>query len=394
MTKSWADRIHAQPMFEILDNARRMESLGVDVKHLEIGDTEGFDNRVLREHVVARARSERFGYSPSGGEPRLREIVADILARELGRGVDRDEIAIAPANFLILQAMAAVTHTQSQILIPDPGFPTYRLATDFLGLDAKSYDTVHMHLSLDRDSHREWTEDDCPSMVVINNPNNPLGHGAPWMHYQGLVEAARRTRSWLLFDETYANLCYDQSMGDAPGVDEDRCIRIYSVSKEHAVPGLRMGYALAPMDVIDTINRFTSLTVSCLPSFLQLAVADYLESDQSKAFVIELRENMIDRFRYLEECFDANGLSSSLIIRPNAGFYAMIRTPGEVTAAETMLVADGIATCPGAGFGLNSTESVRISLAGRLDAVREGIDRLADVLARQPYSNFREESRS
>ena len=104
MVNSWAKRIQAQPMFEVLDLVRGMESLGVDVTHLEIGDTEGFDNVILREYLVARAKSVRLGYSPSGGEPRLREVVADMLAKKIGGNVAIDEIAIAPANFLILRA--------------------------------------------------------------------------------------------------------------------------------------------------------------------------------------------------------------------------------------------------------------------------------------------------
>ena len=390
MTKAWADRIHSQPMFDILSMVREMESFGNDVKHLEIGDTEGFENLALREHLVARAKSERLGYCPSGGEPRLREVVAEMLTQDLGRSVEADQIAIAPANFLILQAMAAISQPQSGILLPDPGFPTYQLAAEFLNLDVSTYNTIQHHLGSEDLETTAFAEGYQPTMVVISNPNNPLGHGAPWSRYDQLLKDAQQVESWLLFDETYVNLCYDQSMGDPPEVNEERCIRIYSVSKEHAVPGLRIGYCLGPRDVIDVINRFTSLTVSCLPSFIQLAVADYLESDHSKSFVRELHEEMKKRFLILEERLEANGLDSSLVIRPNAGFYAMIRTPGSRVSAEEMLKMDGVATCSGAGFGSNSAESIRVSLAGRLEAVVEGIDRLAGALAARPQLTSRD----
>jgi len=389
MTKSWANRIHAQPMFEALDLVRGMESLGVDVTHLEIGDTDGFDNVILREYLVARAKSVRLGYSPSGGEPRLREVVADMLAKKIGGNVAIDEIAIAPANFLILQAMAAISRPRCEILLPDPGFPTYRLAAEFLDLEIRCYDTIRKHLGLEGNDNKGLPKHYSPDAIVISNPNNPLGHGAPWRHYQDLIEEAERTGSWIIFDETYINLCYDESMGLPIEADRERCIRIFSVSKEHAAPGLRIGYCLAPRDIVETINRFTSLTVSCFPSFVQLAVADYLESDLSRRFVIELRESMKERFVYLEECFEAKGLGSSLVVQPNAGFYAMIRTPGQIDVSERILETHGIATCPGVGFGINSAESMRVSLAGRLDEVRTGIERLADVLADPPYAKPR-----
>ncbi|MAQ55226.1 MAG: hypothetical protein CL719_10280 [Chloroflexi bacterium] len=390
MTKAWADRIHSQPMFDILSMAHEMDLSGNDVKHLEIGDTEGFENFALREHLVARAKSERLGYCPSGGEPRLREVVAEMLTNDLGRSVEADQIAIAPANFLILQAMAAISKPQSGILLPDPGFPTYRLAAEFLNLDVSTYNTIQKHLGSEDLETTAFAEGYQPAMVVMSNPNNPLGHGAPWSRYEKLLKDAQQGESWLLFDETYVKLCYDQSMGDPPAVDEERCIRIYSVSKEHAVPGLRMGYCLGPREVIDVINRFTSLTVSCVPSFIQLAVADYLESDRSKSFVREVHEEMKKRFRMLEERLEANGLDSSLVIRPNAGFYAMIRTPGSRESAEEMLKMDGVATCPGSGFGSNSAESIRVSLAGSLEAVLEGIDRLAGALAGRPHLTSRD----
>lgn len=376
-------------MFEVLDLVRGMESLGVDVTHLEIGDTEGFDNVILREYLVARAKSTWLGYSPSGGEPRLREVVADMLSKDIGDNVEIDEIAIAPANFLILQSMAAISRPGCKILLPDPGFPTYRLAAEFLDLEIRCYDTIRKHLGLEEDGHRGLPKDYSPDATVISNPNNPLGHGASWRHYQDLIKEAEETGSWVIFDETYVNLCYDESLAVPIEVDRERCIRIFSVSKEHAVPGLRIGYCLAPRDVVQSINRFTSLTVSCFPSFIQLAVADYLESDLSRSFVKELRESMMERFVYLEECFEAKGLSSSLVVQPNAGFYAMIRTPGQIDVAERILETDGIATCPGVGFGINSAESIRVSLAGRLDEVRTGIERLADVLANPQYAKSR-----
>jgi aspartate/methionine/tyrosine aminotransferase len=368
-------------MFDILGLVGQMERQGADVTHLEIGDTEGFDNTVLREFVVARARSERFGYSPSGGEPRLREVVAAILEEELGRTLEVERIAIAPANFLISQALASVTYPGSKVLLPDPGFPTYRLSAEFLDLDARYYNTISKHLGLDGNDHQDWVESEPPVVVIINNPNNPLGHGAPWDHYRDLIDTARRAGSWLLFDETYKNLCYDENMGQPPDVDDERCIRIYTMSKEHAVPGLRIGYCVAAPAVVDVINRFTSLTVSCLPSFVQLAVADYLESPMAKSYVSELRYSMTDRLAYLRDAFETAGLSSSLVIQPNAGFYAMIKTSNERTAAEALLHEDGVATCPGSGFGSNCTESIRVSLAGKSDEVREGIDRLVRVLA-------------
>lgn len=389
MTKSWANRIHAQPMFEALDLVRGMESLGVDVTHLEIGDTDGFDNVILREYLVARAKSVRLGYSPSGGEPRLREVVADMLAKKIGDNVAIDEIAIAPANFLILQAMAAISRPGCEILLPDPGFPTYRLAAEFLDLEIRCYDTIRKHLGLEGNDQKGLPKHYCPDSIVISNPNNPLGHGAPWRHYQDLIGQAEKAGSWIIFDETYINLCYDESMGLPIEVDREQCIRIFSVSKEHAAPGLRIGYCLAPRDIVETINRFTSLTVSCFPSFVQLAVADYLESDLSRRFVKELRESMKERFVYLEECFEAKGLGSSLVVQPNAGFYAMIRTPGQIDVSERILETHGIATCPGVGFGINSAESIRVSLAGRVDEVRTGIERLADVLADPPYAKSR-----
>ena len=394
MVNSWAKRIQAQPMFEVLDLVRGMESLGVDVTHLEIGDTEGFDNVILREHLVARARSTRLGYSPSGGEPRLREVVADMLAKDIGDSIEVDQIAIAPANFLILQAMAAISRPGCGILIPDPGFPTYRLAAEFLELDIRCYDTISKHLGLEIDDVGSLQNDDRPDAIVINNPNNPLGHGAPWRHYQDLIKEAERAGSWLIFDETYINLCYDESMGPSIEVDSNQSIRIFSASKEHAVPGLRIGYCLAPAHIVETINRFTSLTVSCYPSFVQLAVADYLESDLARRFLEEIRESMTERLLYLEECFEAKGLGSLLMVRPNAGFYAMIRTPGQVDVSERILETDGLATCPGAGFGINSAESIRVSLAGRVDEVRMGVERLADVLANPQYAKFRESSGS
>jgi aspartate/methionine/tyrosine aminotransferase len=80
-----------------------------------------------------------------------------------------------------------------------------------------------------------------------------------------------------------------------PDID---AIRIRTFSKEYCAPGLRIGYSLASNNISQKISDFISLTISCAPKFIQLAVAEYLESSESSDFNIKIKQILILRYKY------------------------------------------------------------------------------------------------
>jgi len=279
------------------------------------------------------------------------------------------DISIAPANFLIMAALAAVTSPGDTVLIPDPGFPTYKLACDFLGLRTLSYSLYPNNSNvfpsinyLDNDIKNQ------PKVIIINNPSNPLGIAYDGVQILSAVKSLIDNGVQMILDETYINLVYDSTLALIPSVD---AIRIRTFSKEHCAPGLRIGYALANQKYSKTIADFISLTISCAPKFIQIAVANYLSTDESSIF----RESVVTEMKRRHELLLNLMPNDAMLVKPNSAFYTMIET-GNGEDSFNFFLERSVATCPGSKFGSAASTALRISIAGNSDNLTRDFEML------------------
>lgn len=354
-------------MFDVLEKANQREKNGHYVARMEIGDTPGFYNEAIHDKI-AKFSSSPFRYSPSQGEPRLIEKVIETQWPQ----ASFENIVIGPANFLITAALASKTSSGDLVLLPNPGFPSYKLSADFLGLRIVYYPVGYNHHSGFPDISEfvsQMTEK--PKVVIVNNPSNPLGVAFSGAEIRLGLSDITATGISVIIDETYINLIYDRTDAYIPDVD---AIRIRSFSKEYCAPGLRVGYAYGDFAAIKCMADLISLTVSCIPQFIQFALAEYLGSPSAEVFTRELRIEMKSRFEKLNLILPPVSLFSS----PNAAFYAMVNIGsrgGE--AAFLSLMENNVSTCPGTRFGTESRNTVRVSLAG----AAENFDRDMELLS-------------
>ncbi len=365
--KSWSERIRPQPMFDVLSMANDRESQGHYVARMEIGDTPGFRNEFIHDLISKHARSP-LRYSPSRGEGLLISRIVETQWPES----DENQIAVGPANFLITAAIASKTSPGDVILLPDPGFPTYKLAADFLGLKIIYYpvysdefpDLTKFVLQLKIN----------PKVVVINNPSNPLGLAFSGKEISDSLRNFPDFGIEIILDETYINLIYDNTdavIRDLPAT------RIRSFSKEFCAPGMRVGYVCSDYKSVETISNFMSLSISCIPKFIQTAVADFLGSKESTEFRNNVIATMKKRFEALNDLFGNDYID----VVPNSAFYALINT-GDLSGDDVfrLLLDRNVATCPGSKFGQNSINTIRISLAGNSDFFENDLNMLSSGL--------------
>jgi aspartate/methionine/tyrosine aminotransferase len=359
-------------MFDVLEKANQREAAGHYVARMEIGDTPGFYNRAIHEKV-AKFASSPFRYSPSRGEPRL---IEKVIATQWPHA-SHENIVIGPANFLITAALASKTSSGDIVLLPDPGFPSYKLSADFLGLNVIYY-PVGNNIDNGFPDIRQFISkmDYPPKVIVINNPSNPLGLAFSGKEIETSLSDISALGTSVIFDETYINLIYDGTDAFTPSID---AIRIRSFSKEHCAPGLRVGYAYGDAESTKCMADLISLSVSCIPQFIQFAISEYLGSALAYEFTNELNLEMKSRFHRLSLVLPTGSLNSS----PNAAFYAMINVGergGE--SAFLNLMESNVSTCPGTRFGYESRNTVRVSLAGAAEHFDKDLEMLSIGLAR------------
>lgn len=365
----WRDRIEAQPMFDVLSMANKRAELGNYVARMEIGDTPGFRNSHIHD-LISKYSETEYRYSPSQGERILRESVIT----SQWPNCSPDNIVVGPANFLITAALASCTSPNDIVLLPDPGFPTYRLSANFLGLQIIYY-------PINIKGEREFPDLDNfvkdlhvrPKAIVLNNPSNPLGIAFSGDAIKFSLRNFPSLGISVILDETYVNLVYDKI---SPLVDEIPATRIRTLSKEHCAPGLRVGYALSDKDKVETMSNLMSLSISCIPQFIQFAVAEYLQTSESRNFVSGVRSEMKRRFRFISQALPSELLTTA----PNSAFYALLDV-GDGDAAFEFLLDRNVSTCPGIKFGKSSKGFVRISLAGAAETYSRDIQMLIDAIA-------------
>lgn len=368
---SWRDRISPQPMFDVLSMARERERLGHYVARMEIGDTPGFRNDFVHE-LVTKHSSSPYRYSPSRGEG---DLIDKVIETQWPNS-SSENIVIGPANFLITAALASKTSPGDTVLLPDPGFASYKLASDFLGLRIVYYPVCRDGQPIFPDLG-EFVQrlEQRPTAVIINNPSNPLGVAVMDNVVEASVENLPDLGTHIIFDETYVNLVYDETPTFISGLP---AIHLRSFSKEHCAPGLRIGYAMADKEAALSMADLISLSISCVPQFIQYAVADYLGSPESVFFTKQLRAEMGRRLKYAAGAIPSGLLKS----HPNAAFYSLIdagKRGGD--AAFSYLLGQNVSTCPGSKFGKNSINSLRVSLAGSSETFEHDIEMLSSALA-------------
>lgn len=362
--KPWGNYIEAQPMFDILEAANSRSKLSGYVARMEIGDTPGFKNLAVHKLISEHAGNE-FRYAPSKGDP---DLISTLFSTQWPKYSNLSyDIAVAPANFLITASLASVTSQGDTVLLPNPGFPTYRLAANFLRLKIIYYSPSDFSPNASMKSQKNLlSKIRKAKAIVINNPSNPIGINYEGRIFSEVLDKSKKIS--VLLDETYVNLVYDNSI---PFIESDNCIRIRSFSKEHCAPGLRIGYVLADIKTIKIVSDFISLSISCAPKFIQQAINEYLKSNESIEFVERLKISMKLRVNHLTQSISPEFLP----IIPNSAFYAFLKVSDDEKAFKFLLEND-IATCPGTRFGSNGFGYLRVSLAGLESSFFEDVTKL------------------
>ncbi|HEV3510602.1 MAG TPA: aminotransferase class I/II-fold pyridoxal phosphate-dependent enzyme, partial [Candidatus Sulfotelmatobacter sp.] len=267
------------------------------------------------------------------------------------------------------------------VLYPDPGFPGYPSIT--LGLGA-----VPVPFTLSMGNRLQPDIDEIAAkitprtrMLLTNSPGNPTGTVYTDAVQRRLAELAVKHDLWVLSDEIYARIIYSGeylSMLRYPGMHE-RTLIIDGFSKSFAMTGWRLGYAVAPPEVVPALNMMIVNTFTCVAEFTQYAAIDALRDREGNT------DRMVGEFARRRDQFarDLNRVPGFRIVPPEGAFYAWVDITGSGMAAEelcrVLLEEAGVAAIPGAAFGPAGKDFIRFSFASSMGTLREAVDRIQKV---------------
>lgn len=368
----------------VFARAQELESQGRSIIHLELGEPDFHPGPSVIESA-SRALSEgKDRYCAVVGVPALREEIAAYLQRTRSISVSAANIVIAPGCKLSLfLAMMALLEPGDEVLYPDPGFPGYSSIT--LGLGA-----IPVPFELAARNHFQPDVREIASritartrMILTNSPGNPTGTVYTDEVQRGMAELAVKHDLWVLSDEIYARIIYGGeylSMLRYPGMEE-RTLIIDGFSKSFAMTGWRLGYTVAPPEVVPALAMLAVNTYTCVAEFTQYAAIDALRDRDGTT------PRMVGEFTRRREQFvrELNRVPGFRCEPPEGAFYAWVDITGTGMSAEEIchiLLEDaGVAAIPGAAFGPAGKEFVRFSFASSMATLREAVERIVKVSA-------------
>lgn len=369
---------------------RKMFNLAAQVPeavNLSVGQPD-FDTP---EHIVEAAKRAldegETRYTPGLGIPPLREAIARKVWRENKIETDpaKEIMVTVGAMEGIILSLLAIVDPGDEVIIGDPTYTNYEGQIRLVNGQPVRVPALESNdFKMDPDDIEKAITKKT-KLLIINSPANPTGAVLPRSDLEAIAEIAKRHDLFVLSDEAYERLVYDEvehiSIARLPHMKE-RTISVFTFSKTYAMTGWRMGYVVGPERVIDQMHKMQEDLASCIPGFTQRAGIVALDGPQD--CVDEMVAEYDRRRGFIAQAL--NEIDGVTCLKPKGAFYAFpnISSLGSTSeeVAVFLLNESKVICVPGTAFGPGGEGYLRISYAASLEDLEEGVRRIKEGLGR------------
>ena len=366
-----------------LKEVAKMNAEGKDVISLGIGSPDMPPSEETINVLCEQAkRADVHGYQPTVGIPELRKAMADWYKRWYNVELDAStEIQpLIGSKEGILHVTLAFVNPGDQVLVPNPGYPTYTSLNKILGSEIINYNLREDNGWQPDFEELEKMDLSRVKIMWTNYPNMPTGANATMELYEKLVAFARRHNIVIVNDNPYSLILNKKPLSilNVPGAKEC-CIEFNSMSKSHNMPGWRVGMLATNAQFVQWILKIKSNIDSGTFRPMQLAAAQAYSN--STTWHQEANFNVYSRRRQLAEeimrtlgcTFDTN----------QVGMFLWGRIPDSYNDVEELtervLHEARVFITPGFIFGSNGKRYIRISLCAKEEKLAEALKRIKEL---------------
>ncbi|HOO94977.1 MAG TPA: aminotransferase class I/II-fold pyridoxal phosphate-dependent enzyme [Proteiniphilum sp.] len=365
-----------------LAEVARMNAEGKNVISLAVGAPDRMPSQETIEMLCDSARQpDVHAYQPYTGIPELRKAYANWYERFYG-------VTLTPAEILpligskegILHVSMTFLNFGDAVLVPNPGYPTYRSVSQLLRAEVMEYDLLE---------EKGWEPDfealekrdlSRVKLMWVNYPNMPTGANASVELFEKLVAFGKKHQIVICHDNPYSFILNDHPMSilSVPGAKEI-CIELNSLSKSHNMSGWRMGMLASNAQFVQWVLKAKSNIDSGQFKPMQLAtVAALSNSDEWHAGMNRIyreRRDWAEKIMQLLGCsFDPR----------QVGLFVWGKLPAEVSGSEKLvndlLEKARVFLTPGFIFGSNGERFIRISLGASVEKLQEAYRRIEEYM--------------
>ncbi|NMB94201.1 MAG: pyridoxal phosphate-dependent aminotransferase [Flexilinea flocculi] len=317
-------------------------------------------------------------YTPNAGVLSLRQEIAKYETR-LNPDPESQIIVTCGATEAIQMALFTIVNPGDEVIVVTPAWPNYFGQIGMCGAILKEVPArEENHFVPDIDDIKKAITSKTKA-IILNSPSNPTGAVIDADTMKQLADLFRSHDIFIIADEVYNRLVYDQeqycSITSFEGL-EDKIIYINSFSKMFAMTGWRLGYAVSKPDIIRNMTKLHENGASCLPAPSQIAAATALRFHQDE---IEKMRSIYERRRNII-CGLINQIDGVSCKTPKGAFYVFANITKTGMRSEdfcmSLLKKTGVVTVPGSGFGESGEGFVRFTYATSEENIQEGLKRI------------------
>jgi len=382
-TSSRIDGIQPFHVMALLARAKELEAAGKDIVHMEIGEPDfPTPGPIVAAGIKAISQGD-VHYTPALGLPLLREAIATFYKTRYDVTVAANRVVITPgASGALMLALGVIMQEGDEVLLADPGYPCNKNFVRFLSgkvrsipVDASS--DYQLTLKLLKEN---WS--DKTTAVMVTSPSNPTGTLLEKSELKQMAAFIKKQGGYLIVDEIYHGLVYEGEVDTALSID-DNIIVINSFSKYFNMTGWRVGWVVAPEELVADMDKLAQNIFLAAPTPAQHAALAAF-NPETTSILESHKEEFKQRRDFLLPKLKELGFK--IEVEPQGAFYIYANcekfTNDSYKFTYDLLENIGVAITPGKDFGENKANHfVRFAYTTSIEKLEEAIKRLKTYLA-------------
>jgi aspartate aminotransferase len=358
----------------ISDKAKKMQREGIDVISLSIGEPDFDTPRHIKDACVDALNRGETHYAPSNGIPELLSAISEKITRENKFPCTSQQVIVAcGAKDAIYEACEAVLNPGDETILLTPAWVSYEPCVQIAGGKVVKHAVNRKTFQLD-DTLLERVNART-KMIVLNSPSNPSGAVFDMKSMKLVADLCEDYDIYAMSDEIYEKMVYGKEHISLAAIGEmaQRTITINGFSKAYAMTGWRLGYAVAPVEIIREMSKVQQHSVSQATTFAMWGGVAALKGDQH--CVEEMRKELDRRRKYIIAELNLMGYETA---PADGAFYAFVKVAGDdMDIASRWLEKGHVAATPGCAF--YAPGWIRLSYATSMERLKEAMVRIKRV---------------
>ncbi|MFW0792354.1 aminotransferase class I/II-fold pyridoxal phosphate-dependent enzyme [Gordonia sp. CPCC 205515] len=370
--------------------AAELEAAGHDVVKLSIGEPDFGAPPAFLAAIAELTDGRPLTYTGALGLPELRSAIAGFTRDHFGADIDPGRVVVTSgASAALLLCCAALIDPGDEVLVADPSYPCNRRFAESFGARVRLVGTTpETRYQLTAGLVDEaWSPD--TRGVMVATPSNPTGTSIPFDELVRLCTGVDSRGGWRIVDEIYLGLSDPTADGGGPRsilTADPGAIVINSFSKYFGMTGWRLGWCIAPDELVPVLERLAQNYYICAPTPAQFAALECFTPDSLALAEARRAEYRIRRELVLD---GLRRIGLPVPVIPDGAFYVYVDVSATGLTAgdfcDRALREAHVSLTPGMDFGEQTADThIRLSYSASADEPSEGLRRLGEFVGGLP----------